>query len=534
MIRLLVLFLALTWCFGLEAQKRVFLRKGTCPNATQIANRTSTSALVGYSAPPVPATRGAWYCDPVFGSLVVRLDGDEYTNDSTAPLASLAFNKDSTYAAWGAGGGGFYVAPVTLTPTAVYANTAVGAGSIIDPLVDRTTGVTVGVTLENIWFDMGGDVGAPCRLFIADRDTLKIYQMSVCEGRATTGPNAGKFVADVVADLTATIGTAYPKWHRVMPTASGRRVQFSLYRSSALDYGNCNCGYGVIDITNVTGANPLTAFTVKRLIRNDIETATTLTFEYWTGDGGRTWQNGIGNGASGSAPIGYKQTGITDSGWLLHSLGTSPEGAPAPPTPIGPWNSPLAENLDTGELKFIHGSGHGDLIEDRWTAFNTSGFGACLTGPKTWLFSSLTSNNPSLALNGGSCLLTTGEWGWVAYPGAFWTGGVQYASTFSKSNVATIIHSCPPGGCPSAGPPGSATGVLWAGVDEIVNVNTATGAFKRMARLFTSIGGGGYTPVQPIQSRRLNLAGNPELIMFASNFFGADGQSHIYVVVDIP
>ena len=527
MIRIILILAA---SLPIIAQTRLPLRQGVCvPTSQQIANRTSTTSFPNAQAPETPRREGDWYCDPIYGTTVVRLDDNSSVNSTvqTQTLGQLAFSRDRNYAGWICQGGTICFTTINITTDNLASRTAVAPTTQLDVVKDAALGTVVGLN-GDMWFDMAvpGDSTTPHRLFIKDNYAARIYAIDLRNPKATTGPAAGGFPAVLVADLRPTVGASFPTLNRSQPAEDGRTVSHTLTHT-----GNGIYGYIVITINDVSGASPTTSFTVNKMFRNGIDTGGLTACQTFAGT---TWQACIFNAAtSGGNPWGYKPSGVIKSGgaiWLLHAAGDAAAGNPCPGDGAcqgggGPYLTPVAENLATGDLKFLHGGGHSDAGNLRVFAINTSQNGNCKNQPKYWDFADVPNNTPA-ASGGtlGTCLLPTGNWPWVAQYTQF-VSGAEYISAFSKTNTFTLLRACPDGPCSTAAAPGGGVFSMWPSLDELININTASNTFTRIARIWHTKGAG-LDFLQPIQSR------DGRLIQFASNW-KADLplRQHVYAVL---
>lgn len=489
--------LLVAWSLGLMAQSvriggRVTLSGASSvaplapcnPTPTQLSNRTSTGAIALAAAPALPSA-GSTYCDPTYGTQVLRVSDNSYLDNSVSVIGAVAFNKDSTRLATIVTGGLLRTYPVN--PTALTSS----AGTTIYPIVNAVGGAAVNFNSAAFFWSLSSDADAADTILVISG--MEVYKLNV-----TTPPVAGNYQAYKIADLSGMTltGISQPFLQRCSASYNTSVIGCSIEIGDAGDpNAYARVGYVVFNLLSQSTASPTTNYTIKQKFVNGVDSASISTCQSitrlgsdmvtWTYDYTSPYEQGACAGG------GYKFYIDRNGTYIIFSAYTANDGG----VTSGQYNSAVIVNMDTSAITFLQAGGHGDPGYGLFIG-ETTGYGTDPTSMKRWTFSGLTTDpSPTNVANNGVALTSA-----LGY-----TPGRGYNTNFnSTNNLSVVVLSCAIGGCPST--PAAYVGDVWS-----VNY-TGLQQTQRMARLNHLLASGGYTELQPVMS----LDG--ALVAFVSNY----------------
>lgn len=475
---------------------------GLCaPTSEQLARRSSLDSLPAITTPALPV-RSTPTCDPAYGSQITRVDDDSYNADQIDIKGATFFNVNDTQILT-------TVASGALRLYDVDANGIVSGGRTMGLV--QTPSVQASCAPNNTWWDVSNHPDAPTSFYCAIG--MRIYLVSTAE-TGTALQNSS-----MVADLTS----EYPggSIFQVMPAWSGTRVVFTVrdVSHSAAPWDGPMLAWYVVDVLSRTTTTPTTNYSIARKFKNGVDSANWYTFQTAGGlqlaSAFASVETGTGTLGSGTGTYvnGYKPVIDLSGQWVIHPTNDQ-TGCTSPGTPncgahtqaAGPWNSVAIQNVATGEIRWAHGTGHSGAGDQIYSTFNGSGYGTCITKPKTYDILTLTTN-PSFAAaeNQGRCDV----------PGAPGFGfGIQYVSVVGTK----AIHSL---SCNTIGPCNTPVPAFQ---DELYTVSSA-GVVRREVKLY-HLRGAGLEFIQPIWNRAGTMAG------FQSNWGSSNSYIFILKIID--
>ena len=457
------------------------------PTPEQVSNRNSNLSIPIVVPPALPLA-GQKYCDPTFGTEVLRISDDDSMLNMVDNNSQVGFNKDSSKIATFTGGGVIRV--YDLDPVSL---TKIGQGKTIWPIPAPDGGYLEGNATTAFW-SRADNSDAKHTILIGAR--LSYYKVDVDTGKAT-----------LLADLRNLVSSS-------LPTNPNNFGKLSFNRCSASsDTSIIGCaivlrtpderyprvGYVVFQLLSQFSSDPSQNWIIKAKFINGIDSREVDTFQDFTmrGSDGVTYTYSAYNPYEGGYKIAIDRSGR----FLVLSAGTGGLN----------YNSSIVvdtvkQSANQQAVSFLQAGGHGDFGNRVFVGMTTS-YGTCSTCMKKWDLSTLTSD-PNPDQNNGTPI--TDPFGWLML-------GAQYNSLMAADGVeTTLVLACPSSGC-GANPP--------AYIGEIMNLSiNGSKVIKRLVRLNNTLSTFGYNYIQTLQS----LDG--KLVAFTSNFGKPDGQSHVFIV----
>lgn len=471
----------------LSGKVQVSSTESCIPTSTQLANRTSTSAIAVPTQPALPAA-GHSYCDPTYGTRVLRVSDDAYLDNSVSVVGAVAWNKSSTRLATIVTGG--LLRTYSVNPTAFTSS----AGTTIYPIVNAVGGAALSFNSAAFFWSLSSDSDAADTLLIVSG--MSVYKLNV-----TTPPVSGNYQAYKIADLSSLVTTLWNPFLQRCSASSDTGVIGCSIELGASDPGGhefARVGYVVFTLPTQSTASPTTNWAVKAKFVNGVDSATISDYQSVTrlsANDGVTWtyqytsvyEQGIGAGG------GYKFYLDRTGRYILFSAYTSNDAGYT----SGRYNPQVVVDMNgsgASAITFTQGGGHGDPGYGTFVGENTS-YGLYPAQMKLWTLASMTTDpGPDVVVNNGVAL--------TAYLG--YTNGRGYNNNFANNNLSVVVFSCATGGCSS--PPDAYIGDVWT-----VNI-TGYQITKRLARIHYLLTGTQYAELQPVVS----LDGT--LVAFTTNY----------------
>ena len=426
-------------------------RTGAC---TPTPNLTSTSGgLYPIGMTPAPAVP---FCDPVFGSQVVRVSDSTFGHQIQA-LGQYGFNRDATKIGTLTNPGG---------NNRVYDFDAATMG-VSNPriVVPSINGTPVGSNSSDCLLWSGASDAAANKTILFAKG-MKFYKADVTNDAAT-----------LIADLSSLAGDG-ALWRC---TASRWQADGSVTISATIQRPitvlgqvyNGNLGYVAFRMLSMSPGNQATNWQVRAKFINGIDSANLLTFESITKLGSdnithviqlATVYAAVGDGQLPvKVPLGYKNAIDKTGRYLLMSSNYASD--PSPNNIAVEANTLIFLDLDRRALNdpfpYVFGqyAGHGDLSDGVYYGDNTAGYApasTCILCRKKWTISSLTSDPAVCTMRPGHPLTCTASSPIVnsgtpiTLPLSYWPQG-DYMSAYSQlaTEVGTLV------GCRSDGTPGA-------------------------------------------------------------------------------
>lgn len=483
----LSLFLSATVLFQLALPSAA--QSSFCtPTAEQLANRASTGPLPPETPLALPEPGGK-YCDPAFGTEVLRLSDDTSDKITTDTLGQVGFNQDSTRFATRTGEGQIRV--YLLNPQSL---TVEGPGVTIGYPIERANGQGDPIGCNSAVWSQFDDEEAPATLLCTFGMTL----YAVHTDHKTAEP---------LADLNSLFDTPAESNPLRLGTLQLIRCSGShntrvigctiLLRTPAEEYPRI--GYVVFELHAGRTTDAKTNWTLKAKFINGVDSPSIS--DYQTVRLESIDYTLVSRFEPGGERGGYKPV-LDRSGRYLIFLLTDPPVAEK-------YNSMLILDLEKVPAKedqpfsILQAGGHGDVGAGVYVGMTTAG-GSCPTCMKRWQLPTLTSEDDPAANNGDEI---SPALGWDFYK--------QYNSMLAAPQTETsIVLTCPVGGCP--------VHVPYLG--ELFNLKVDGSQATTRLALLGHVSGTGYEELQPMQSP------DGKLIAFSSNFGSRLGRVHTFIV----
>lgn len=488
-------------CAGVRLRGEFRTAPSPChTTAQQLNNRISTGSLPIPIQAPLP-NPGQKYCDPTFGTEVLRLSDNEYTSNSIAVLGQAAFSKYSTRVATVTNGGTVRI--YTLDPQTLIAE----PGIDLYPIVSATNGTLLSLNTVALFWSFSGDSDAADTLLFASG--MSIYKVNVA---VKVGAN---YVAHKIADLSNLISgnspASNPNNYGVPAlqrcTAASDTMTFGCSILIARPDGTYpRIGYIVANLLSHSATSPATNWTVKAKFINGIDSGAINEYQSVTLTGSDNqsytyvltslYEPGIGEQGGYKPWVDRSGNFYIFPAWSANGLASQ-------------YNTSVILDFAEAALghqpfRFLQAGGHGDPGYGTFVG-ETSAYGACPTCMKRWDLGSLTSD-PVVTANNGTPLTSV-----LGY-----NSGRQYNTNVnSTSNTTVVVLACAIGGCP--GTPDPYIGDVFAlGI-------TGYQQTTRLARLYHYLVSDQYTELQPMMS----LDG--KLVAYTSNYGDLSGRSYVFI-----
>lgn len=467
------------------------------PTEQQIANRTSKETLLIPPQPMLPEP-GRTYCDPTFGTEVLRVSDNVNSENIISPLGQFGFNKTATRFGLFSSGGQLRVH--TIDPQAL----ASSPGRNIEPIVRN--GTTLYINSAAIFWSGSNEPDAADTIVFASG--MALYKANVAR------PVNNQYQASMIADLSSLLDGTQPSNPKKYGIPSLQRCSASrdtyvigcsiLVRTPDEKYPRI--GYAVVQLTSHSTNSPATSWQTKAKWINGIDSDGVSNFQAVTVQGSDTKSYTYTLTSPYEAGLdergGYKLQ-VDKSGRFVLFTTWDTQGISARYNTMAVLD---LRNAEAGEpaFRFLQAGGHGDTGLGVFVGLTTAN-GSCPSCMKRWDLQTLNSDPVTTENNGRPLTDPLG-----------YSFARQYNSAHAIGSQTAVLLACPVAGCPDLPDP-------YAG--ELFNLDTANGLAQttRLVRVNHTFFSSDFVELQPVQS----LDG--KFVAYTSNY-GENGRKHVFIV----